>query len=252
MFHWLLMVSHQYRAWTNSHDAANLRRDAYLQPMQLRTIQASSIACNKGNTSNNMKLISVNVARVGPLIADASNERQPILTGIHKRPTAGRVQVGALGIAGDEQADLSLHGGLDKAVYAYPIEHYKFWNGQCAANVKRVQDDLPLVPGTFGENLTIEGVLESDVWIGDRLHIGDVVLQVTEPRHPCFKLNIKLGFSHASKIMVQSGYSGFYLRVVQAGTLAAGDAVTLVPGSRDLALGWLNERRRKGRQDSLF
>ena len=199
-----------------------------------------------------MKIVSVNVALVGHLFPTTPGARQPVMTGIHKQPVAGRVQVGALGIAGDEQAELSLHGGLDKAVYAYPLEHYNFWNVQCAASVKRPPGGLPLSAGAFGENLTIEGVLESDVWIGDRLHIADVVLQVTEPRHPCFKLNIKLGFSHASKIMVQSGYSGFYLRVVQPGSIAADDEVALVPGPREVALTWLNERRRKGRQESLF
>jgi len=199
-----------------------------------------------------MKIISVNVARVGDLFATMPGERQPTKTGIHKRPVIGPVQVGLLGLEGDEQADLSLHGGLDKAVYAYPLEHYDFWNVQCGASSKRASGGMPLTAGAFGENLTIEGLLESDVWIGDRLHVGDVVLQVTEPRHPCFKLNIKLGFSHASKFMVQSGYSGFYLRVVQPGTLTAGDTVTLLPGPREVALSWLNERRRKGRQESLF
>ena len=100
--------------------------------------------------------------------------------------------------------------------------------------------------------MTTEGILESDLWIGDRLIIGDVILQVTEPRHPCFKLNAKLGFSHASKVMIQSGFSGFYLRVVQTGQLCAGDPIALVAGPREVALAWLNERRRKGRQENLF
>lgn len=199
-----------------------------------------------------MKIVSVNIARVANLFEVVPGGRQPIKTGIDKQPVAGRVQVGVLGINGDEQADLSLHGGLDKAVYAYPLEHYDFWNVQCRASVIRTPSGLPLTAGAFGENLTMEGLLESDVWIGDQLQVGDVVLQVTEPRHPCFKLNIKLGFSHASKFMVQSGYSGFYLRVVQPGTLTAGDTVTLLPGPREVALSWLNERRRKGRQESLF
>jgi len=198
-----------------------------------------------------MKIVSVNVARVSNLCAVVAGQ-QPVKTGIHKQPAMGKIWVGPLGLEGDEQADLSLHGGLDKAVYAYPAEHYAFWNVQCGASLKRIPGGLPLSPGAFGENLTIEGLLESEVWIGDRLHAGDVVMQVTEPRHPCFKLNIKLGFSHASKIMVQSGYSGFYLRVVQPGALAAGDVMTHLPGPREMAVGWLNERRRKGRQEDLF
>ena len=199
-----------------------------------------------------MKIISINVARVGNLFVTQSGHQHQIKTGIFKKPVTGPVQANRLGLEGDEQADLSVHGGLDKAVYAYPVEHYAFWNAQCAASLKRLPDDLPLTAGALGENLTIEGLLESEVWIGDRLHIGGVVLQVTEPRHPCFKLNGKLGFSHASKMMIQSGFSGFYLRVVETGTLSAGDAMTLVPGPREMALSWLNERRRKGRQEDLF
>ncbi|MES2833037.1 MAG: MOSC domain-containing protein [Pseudomonadota bacterium] len=199
-----------------------------------------------------MKIVSVNIAKVADLFEAAAGGRKPVKTGIHKLPVVGQVRVGLLGIEGDEQADQSLHGGLDKAVYAYPIEHYDFWNVQCGASLKRPPGGLPLTAGAFGENLTILGLLESDVWIGDRLHVGDVVLQVTEPRHPCFKLNVKLNFSHASKVMVQSGFSGFYLRVVQPGSVSAGDAVTLVAGPREVALSWLNERRSKGRQESLF
>lgn len=198
-----------------------------------------------------MKIISINVATVGDLFVTESGEKHRVRTGIHKQPVAGAVQVDRLGLAGDEQADLSVHGGLDKAVYAYPVEHYPFWTAQRAASLKRTPGELTLTPGALGENLTVEGILESDVWIGDRLQAGDVVLQVTEPRHPCFKLNGKLGFSHASKMMIQSGFSGFYLRVVESGTLNAGDALTLVPGPREVALSWLNERR-KGRQEDLF
>lgn len=199
-----------------------------------------------------MKILSINVAAVGDLFIDQSGQQHRVKTGIHKLPVAGPVQANRLGLAGDEQADLSVHGGLDKAVYAYPSEHHDFWRAQQAASLKRRPDQAEIGPGALGENLTTEGILEADVWIGDRLMIGEVILQVTEPRHPCFKLNGKLGFSHASKVMIQSGFSGFYLRVVQTGTLCAGDAITLVPGPREVALGWLNERRRKGRQEELF
>src|SRR4051812_28757961 len=113
-----------------------------------------------------------------------------------------------------------MHGGLDKAVYAYPSEHYAFWMAQRAAALKR-EELLP--PGSIGENLTLQGVLEDDVWIGDRLRIGDTLLQVSEPRRPCFKFAAKMGFNHAVKLMVQSGYSGFYLCVLQTGCVQAGD-----------------------------
>ena len=203
-------------------------------------------------TIRKMKIISINVAAIGDLFIMQSGDRHRIKTGIHKLPVNGPVQANRLGLAGDEQADLSVHGGLDKAVYAYPSEHYGFWNAQRTAGLKGTPGEQALTPGALGENLTVHGLLEGDVWIGDRLHAGEVVLQVTEPRHPCFKLNGKLGFSHAAKMMIQSGFSGFYLRVVQTGLLRAGEAITLVPGPREVSLSWLNERRRKGRQEDLF
>ena len=199
-----------------------------------------------------MKILSINVATVGDLFITQSGEKHRIRTGIHKQPVAGPVQVRRLGLEGDEQADQSVHGGLDKAVYAYPSEHYDFWLAQRAAYLKRPAAELTLTPGALGENLTIEGILETEIWIGDRLQIGSTRLQVTEPRHPCFKLNGKLGFSHASKVMIQSGFSGFYLRVVETGVIEAGDAITLTPGPREVSLAWLNERRRKARQEDLF
>ena len=199
-----------------------------------------------------MKILSVNIARVSDLFAGQADDRHRVKTGIHKRPVLGAVQVNQLGLEGDEQADQSVHGGLDKAVYAYPVEHYPFWNAQQASSLKRALETQSLMPGALGENLTVEGILEGHVWVGDRLCIGTVVLQVTEPRHPCFKLNGKLGFAHASKAMVQSGFSGFYLRVVKNGVLCAGDPIALLPGPREIAVSWLNERRRKGRQNELF
>lgn len=199
-----------------------------------------------------MKILSVNTATVGDLFVSQSGEQHRVRTGIHKKPVAGAVAVNRLGLAGDEQADLSVHGGLDKAVYAYPVEHYGFWREQTAAHRKQAPAETDLAPGMLGENLTIEGLLETDVWIGDRLLVGSAVLQVSEPRNPCFKLNARLGFSHASKMMLQTGFSGFYLRVVETGMVSAGDAITLVPGPREVALQALHEQRRKGRQHDLF
>lgn len=196
-----------------------------------------------------MKVLSVNIATIGNLFIQQSTQVRRITTGIHKQPVSGAVTVNKLGLAGDEQADLTVHGGLSKAVYAYPSEHYAFWAAQRLAALKREE---PLPPGSMGENLTLLGILESDVWIGDRLHIGTALFEVTEPRQPCFKFNAKMGFNHAAKAMNQAGNSGFYLRVIDTGEVAAGDSVMLIPGSRETSVVQVNERRRKGRQRDLF
>lgn len=163
-------------------------------------------------------------------------EGRSILTAIHKRPVAGPVQVSAMGLAGDEQADLSVHGGLDKAVYAYPVEHYPFWRAQRAKAGLMGGDDAALPLGTFGENLTLQGLLETEVWVGDVLRFPACTLRVTQPRQPCYKFNAVMGFSGASKVMAQSGYCGFYLAVVQAGHLSAGESFELLPGPRRLSI----------------
>lgn len=196
-----------------------------------------------------MRVLSVNLAAAGEMFIRQSNHEHRIMTAIHKQPVQGRVRVNKLGLAGDEQADLTVHGGLDKAVYAYPSEHYAFWAAQRLAALEREE---PLPPGSMGENLTLQGLLEREVWVGDRLRIGSAVLQVTEPRRPCYKFAAKMGFSRAVKTMVQSGYTGFYLRVIEEGEIAAGDAVTLVPGARSVPIAQLNEQRRKARQRDLF
>ena len=199
-----------------------------------------------------MRVLSVNVAAVGELFireADDGARVRRIATGIHKQPVQGPVAIGKLGLAGDEQADLTVHGGLDKAVYAYPVEHYPFWVAQRLAILKR---DEPLPPGSMGENLTLEGLLEQDVWVGDRLHVGSALLEVTQPRQPCYKFGAKMGYAHAVKAMLQSGYSGFYLRVVRGGEVQAGDVVSVTPGAREVSILQVNERRRMGRQRDLF
>ncbi|KRB94209.1 MOSC domain-containing protein [Noviherbaspirillum sp. Root189] len=200
-----------------------------------------------------MKVISVNVGAIGDLFVRPSEHmKEPvrrIATGMHKRPVGGAVRVNRLGLDGDEQADPTVHGGINKAVYAYPSEHYGFWIAQRLAALKREE---PLPPGAMGENLTLQGLLEKDLWIGDRLRIGTVLLEVTEPRQPCFKFNAKMGFSHAAKMMVQAGNSGFYLRVIEPGAIAAGDAIVLSAGPRETSIVQINERRLKGRQRDLF
>ena len=139
------------------------------------------------------------------------------------------VEITKLGVAGDEQADLSVHGGLEKAIYVYPVEHYAFWNALLTRETKKVVD---LSPGSFGENFTIEGLLETEIYIGDKLQIGDLEFTVTKLREPCFKFNAKMKYKGAAKAMLQSGFSGWYLRVNRVGTLTAGTEIIVIPGER--------------------
>ena len=158
-----------------------------------------------------------------------------ILTAIHKTAVIGPVVVQPLGLQGDEQADLSVHGGLDKAVYAYPSEHYAFWRDQRAqAGVANLDDALPW--GSMGENLSLQGLLEADVWVGDLLRFPHCILRVTQPREPCYKFNAAMGFNQAVRAMAQSGYCGFYSAVDQPGTITAGEPFDLVPGSRQVSI----------------
>nr|WP_314626465.1 MOSC domain-containing protein [uncultured Noviherbaspirillum sp.] len=196
-----------------------------------------------------MEIISVNVARVGALFTPAAPGGYQVATAIHKQPVPGPVAVGSLGLEGDAQADRRLHGGPGKAVYAYALEHYAFWQAQRRLAGK---GDAPLAHGALGENLTVQGLLEDACWIGDRLAIGTALLEVSEVRTPCFKLNVKMGLSHAARLMDQSGYTGFYLRVLQPGTIAAGDTATVLPGPRTLSIAQINAGRRMARQPDLF
>jgi MOSC domain-containing protein YiiM len=165
---------------------------------------------------------------------------------IGKRPVAGPVAVGPLGLAGDEQADLSVHGGRSKAVYAYPSEHHAFWR-TVRAQAGVADWDAPLAPGLLGENLTLAGLTEDRAWIGDRLRFAHCVLAVSEPRHPCFKFNAAMGFRHAAQLMVQSGWCGFYLAVVEPGTIEAGEPFAVEPGSREVRIDELFRATARGR-----
>ena len=169
-------------------------------------------------------------------------ERQ-ILTAFDKQPVDGVAAVVPLGIVGDEQADLSVHGGLEKAVYAYPAEHYAYWqNARSEAGVSPMDDRFP--SGSLGENLTLKGLLESDVWAGDVLKFAHCELRVTLPREPCYKFNAAMGFSGASRRMAQSGFCGFYLSVQSSGTLRAGEPFELIPGRRSVSIAQLFAARR--------
>ena len=178
-----------------------------------------------------MQLLSVNLGQARPLLTGG----RKILTAIGKRAVEGAVAVKRLGLNGDEQADLSVHGGLDKAVYAYPAEHYDFWRQQRQANGVSMFDEA-LPPGFVGENLTISGLLEHEVWIGDELHFPDCVLRVTAPREPCFKFNAVMGYKQAAKDMAVAGCCGFYLAVDTVGTIQSGQSVELVPGRRGVSI----------------
>jgi MOSC domain-containing protein YiiM len=143
-----------------------------------------------------------------------------VRTGIFKSPVAGRVMLRTLNLDGDAQADLTVHGGISKAVYAYPSEHYDFWR------VELPGMDLP--NGMFGENLTTEGLVEEDVYVGDRFQVGDAEVKVTEPRMPCYKLGIKFGRPDIIKRFLASRRTGFYFAVVREGMVGAGDVLKFV------------------------
>ena len=176
-------------------------------------------------------LLSIQVAQARRVLIDG----RAILSAIYKLPVTGDVQVGPLGLAGDDQADLSVHGGLDKAVYAYPVEHYPFWRAARAqAGLGAIDDALPY--GSMGENLTLQGVLEADVWVGDVLRFAHCALRVTQPREPCYKFNAAMGFNGAAKAMAQHGGCGFYLAVEQPGHLLAGEGFDLAAGPRRLRI----------------
>src|SRR5262245_49701380 len=163
-----------------------------------------------------MKLISVNVAQPREILI----HDKFVSTGIFKQPVVGPVRVRTLNLDGDRQADLRVHGGRDKAVYVYPSEHYEFWQRELGEN--------SLSWGAFGENLTVEGLFEDKVCVGDEIGIGTAVFQVTQPCQPCFKLAAKFQREDIIKRFLDSRRTGFYLRVLQEGSLQAGDSIQIL------------------------
>ncbi len=166
-----------------------------------------------------MKLISLNVAL--PRIVEYNGG--PVATGIFKEPVPGPVMLRTLNLDGDRQADLSVHGGVSKAVYVYPSEHYEFWRAELP--------EMELPYGMFGENFTTEGLFEDRVNVGDRFRVGEAELMVTEPRLPCYKLGIKFGRPDIIRKFLQSRLTGFYFAVLKEGEVRAGDQIDLI--SRD-------------------
>ena len=172
-------------------------------------------------------LLTIQTGRVRPLMVGG----RKLVSAIGKTTVSGPIEVGVLGLAGDEQADLSVHGGLSKAVYALPSEHLTWWQAQRQTRGATMFEEA-LAPGYLGENLSLQGLLEHALFIGDRLDFGGVVLRVTQPREPCGKFNAVMGYAQAAKDMVQSGHCGFYLAVEQTGFLQAGATFQVLPGSR--------------------
>ena len=166
-----------------------------------------------------MRLVSVNIGHPREVIYKGKT----VTTGIFKEPVEGRIRLRTLNLDGDRQADLSVHGGLSKAAYGYPIEHYAYWRAEFPG--------MNLPWGMFGENFTTEGLREDSVNIGDRFRIGSAEVMVTEPRLPCYKLAAKFGRDDIIKRFLHSGRTGFYFAVMQEGEVGTGDGIELV--SRD-------------------
>lgn len=160
-------------------------------------------------------VVSVNVG----LPKEIRVRTESVLTGIFKKPVSGPVRVRSVNLDGDRQADLKVHGGPDKAVYFYPSEHYAFWRRELGRELTEW--------GAFGENLTIEGILEHAIGIGDHLEIGTAVFQVTQPRLPCFKLAAKFERDDIIETFLNSRRTGFYTRVLREGEIQSGQAITI-------------------------
>jgi MOSC domain-containing protein YiiM len=201
------------------------------------------------------RVLSVNVA---PARRIQVGERL-MLSAIHKHPVAGDVVVRPLGLDGDEQADLTVHGGLSKAVYAYPGEHYPYWRRMRAQERASLFDDrgadhdadgaVDLLPyGALGENLTLAGLQEHELWIGDRLVFARCTLRVSEPRYPCGKFTAALAMPSAARLMVSEANCGVYLAVDQPGLIRAGETFHLEPGPRQQSLVGLFKARMVGRK----
>jgi MOSC domain-containing protein YiiM len=163
-----------------------------------------------------VKLVSVNVS----LPREVIWKGKTVTTGIFKEPVSGRVTLRRLNLDGDRQADLSVHGGPDKAVYFYPGEHYQYWRRELP------EMDLPF--GMFGENLTTDGILETGVSIGDRIRVGGAEVVATQPRLPCYKLGVKFQSDDMVKRFLESGRTGFYGLVLREGEVGAGDAIEVM------------------------
>ena len=191
-----------------------------------------------------MRLLSISAGKVTPLFGNHHPDYKSVASAIRKKSVSNLenpapVEITTLGIKGDEQADLSVHGGIEKAIYVYPAEHYAFWNELLTRETKRPID---LQHGAIGENFTIEGLLETEVFVGDKLIIGGLEFAVVKLREPCFKFNAAVSYKGASKAMLQSGFSGWYLRVLKTGMVSAGAEITVIPGPREISISQQNQK----------
>jgi len=185
-----------------------------------------------------MQVIAISVGKIKNLISGDNPSDKVIPSAIGKSPISTldsriSVRVRYLGLESDEQADLRVHGGEDKAIYAYPLEHYPFWDEQ-RSSISNSFSSITF--GAMGENLTTSGFSEEDVYVGDRWKVGEVILEVADFREPCFKFNINMGWSGAAKAMIASGFSGWYLRVIKPGNIVAGEIINVIPGTRLLSI----------------
>ena len=169
-----------------------------------------------------MKILSINTSEPQKVIFNGKE----LITSIYKKPVSKKVQVTPQGIEGDRQADLSVHGGFDKAVYGYSYTHYKLWGERLEKDFKEF--------GLVGENLTIDEFDETTINIGDRFQINDCILQVSQPRIPCYKIGIKMNSRDFPKMFSQSGLLGSYSRVIQQGSIETGDQIEKIHSELEL------------------
>ena len=193
-----------------------------------------------------IRLETISAGLVKPLWVRDGEDLRTVISAINKTPVSTIIQpqaieVTATGVFGDEQADPQVHGGTEKALYMYPQEHYSFWSS-LFSQVKG--QSIHLEHGYLGENLTISGLTEHDVYVGDRLRIGAIECAVTKLREPCYKFTAKTGVASVAKAMIQGARSGWYLRVLQGGRIQAGDAITVIPGPRECSIAQQNHALR--------
>lgn len=189
-----------------------------------------------------MRILTISTGQIKKLAISGDGPGRTVNSAINKQPVSQlsdpvAIFAGPLGFEHDEQADLNVHGGPDKAVYAYPVEHYAFWEDVLAHHESSLGR---LSHGFFGENLTIEGFVEDEVFVGDLWQIGDVELMVESLREPCFKFTAKIGLDEAAPLMVRHARSGWYLSVLQPGVLKAGDQIQITPGEREVSIAMQN------------
>ncbi len=193
-----------------------------------------------------IRLETISAGLVKPLWVRDGEDLRTVISAINKTPVSTIIQpqaieVTATGVFGDEQADPQVHGGTEKALYMYPQEHYPFWSSLLS---EAKGQSIHLEHGYLGENLTISGLTEHDVYVGDRLRIGAIECAVTKLREPCYKFTAKTGVASVAKAMIQGARSGWYVRVLQGGRIQAGDAITVIPGPRECSIAQQNHALR--------